>query len=62
MKRRDFLLLRTDRETGVAELSCERLYMRYVNSRLTGGWDDEDFDLVEARENAISFLVHGLAV
>ncbi len=55
MKRRDFLLLRTDRETGVAELSCERLYMRYVNSRLTGGQDDEDFDLVEDGEPPATF-------
>jgi len=55
MKRRDFLLLRTDRESGVAELCCERLYMRYVNSRLTGGQDDEEFDLVEDGEPPATF-------
>ncbi len=35
MNRRDLLLLRTDRETRVAELSCERLYMHYQHTRLT---------------------------
>ena len=35
MKRRDFLLLRTERATRVAELSCERLYMHYQHASLT---------------------------
>ncbi len=35
MNRRDLLLLRTDRDTRVAELSCERLYMHYQHTRLT---------------------------
>ncbi len=33
MNRRDFLLLRTDDPSG-AVLSCERLYMRYVDSQM----------------------------
>jgi hypothetical protein len=33
MNRRDFLSLRIDRE---AELSCEQLYMRYLDSTLDG--------------------------
>ena len=35
MNRRDLLLLRTDRDKRVAELSCERLYMQYQHTRLT---------------------------
>ena len=54
MNRRDLLLLRTDRDRRVAELSCERLYMHYQHTRLTTDrpaqppapdtgelWDDE---------------------
>ena len=37
MKRRDFLLLRTEGAIRVVELSCERLYMRYAESLATGG-------------------------
>ena len=33
MKRRDFLLLRTGQP---AELSCERLFMRYVDAQMDG--------------------------
>ncbi len=35
MNRRDLLLLRTDRDGRVAELSCERLYMQYQQTRFT---------------------------
>ncbi len=35
MNRRDLLLLRTSRDTCVAELSCERLYMQYQQTRFT---------------------------
>ena len=35
MKRRDFLLLRAGRDRA-AELSCERLYMRYVDAEADG--------------------------
>jgi hypothetical protein len=34
MNRRDFLLLRTD--GGAVTLSCERLYMRFLDSQLDG--------------------------
>ncbi len=34
MKRRDFLLFKTARGKRIAELSCERLFMRLVDSRL----------------------------
>ena len=33
MNRRDFLLFRTEGRTKTVELSCERLYMRYVDAR-----------------------------
>lgn len=33
MNRRDLLLLRTDRDGRVAELSCEQLYMQYQQTR-----------------------------
>ena len=42
MNRRDFLLLRT--EPRVAELSCERLYMRCLDTQLTGGQRDQSAD------------------
>ena len=35
MKRREFLLLRTDAATRVAELSCQRLYMHYQHASVT---------------------------
>ena len=36
MHRRDLLLFRTDREKRVYELACERLYMRYLDTRRPG--------------------------
>ena len=42
MNRRDFLLFRTDGRTKTVELSCERLYMRYVDARRTAEPDDDD--------------------
>jgi hypothetical protein len=36
MNRRDFLLLRRESRGRVAELSCERLYMRFLDLRLQG--------------------------
>jgi hypothetical protein len=35
LKRRDFLLLRTGRD-NIVELSCERLYMRFVDAEADG--------------------------
>src|SRR5437899_1712837 len=43
VNRRDFLLLRTVARSRVAELSCERLYMRQLDIRLTGRRSDVDF-------------------
>jgi hypothetical protein len=34
MNRRDFLLFKTDGRTKTVEVSCERLYMQYVDARL----------------------------
>jgi hypothetical protein len=42
MNRRDFLLFRTDGRTKTVELSCERLYMQYVDARRTSEPDDDD--------------------
>ena len=33
MNRRDFLLFKTEGRTKTVEVSCERLYMRYVDAR-----------------------------
>lgn len=47
MNRRDFLLLRTDRDR-VVEISCQQLYMRYLDTQVTGdrseGVDDTAAD------------------
>ena len=52
MQRRDFLLLRTEGTTRVLELSCERLYMRYLDAVATAGqpgaradsWDGDPWE------------------
>jgi hypothetical protein len=46
MDRRDFLLFRTEGRTKTVELSCERLFMRYVDTRNTPEPDgaDEEHD------------------
>jgi hypothetical protein len=36
MNRRDFLLLRREREARVVEISCQRLCMRYLDTLITG--------------------------
>ena len=41
MNRRDFLLLRMEPRGRVVELSCERLYMRYLDTQVTSGQRDE---------------------
>jgi hypothetical protein len=43
MNRRDFLLLRTVARSRFAELSCERLYMRQFDIRLTRRRPEVDF-------------------
>ena len=52
MNRRDFLLLRTEPQglqtlPRVVELSCERLYMRCLDTRVTGVQRDELTDSAE---------------
>ena len=42
MNRRDFLLFRTEGRTKTVELSCERLYMLYVDTRNTPGTEGVD--------------------
>ena len=49
MNRRDFLLLRTEPQglqalPRVVELSCERLYMRCLDTQVTGGQRDQSPD------------------
>ena len=41
MHRRDFLLFRSDPAGRIVELSCERLYMRYVDASLPGAASDD---------------------
>jgi hypothetical protein len=54
MNRRDFLLFRTESRRRIAELSCERLYMRLLDSRLRGG-DASDTALEGESERAPVF-------
>jgi hypothetical protein len=42
MNRRDFLLLRRVPSSRIVELSCQQLYMRYLDSRVTGDRRDVD--------------------
>lgn len=42
MNRRDFLLFRRECEARVVELSCQRLYMRCLDARMTGAEPTED--------------------
>jgi hypothetical protein len=41
MNRRDFLFFRTEQRTQIVELSCERLYMRYLDSQVTAAAREE---------------------
>lgn len=41
MKRRDFLFLRTNRGVRTVEVSCERLYTQWLDTRTTGGDHEE---------------------
>ena len=42
MNRREFLFLRTEPRGGVVELSCERLYMRCLDTQVTGEQPNEE--------------------
>lgn len=61
MKRRDFLRFRTERDTRTVEISCQRLYMDYLERRATGGppdtggQSDGNFDPAEEGEPPTAF-------
>jgi len=54
MNRRDFLFL-TSRRDSTAELSCEQLYMRYLDSTLDGT-TEQFFENIEQNLSSVSFL------
>jgi len=54
LNRREFLFFAKDR-TDTAELSCEQLYMRYLDSTLDGT-TPEFFNNIEQRLSAVSWL------
>ena len=47
MNRREFLLLKTEPRGRVVELSCERLYMRCLDTQVTGQPNEEPADSAE---------------
>ena len=55
MNRRDFLSFRIDRENHAAELSCEQLYMRYLDSTVDGT-TEEFFQKIEQTLSGVSVL------
>ena len=55
MNRRDFLFLRKAPERSAAELYCERLYMRYVDSTLDGT-TAQFFETIEQSLSAVTVL------
>ena len=44
MNRRDFLRLKTERGIRTVEISCQRLHMYCLETRVTSGRLDQDFD------------------
>ncbi|HYR44960.1 MAG TPA: hypothetical protein VER98_18160 [Terriglobia bacterium] len=54
MNRRDFLFFTKDRKSR-AELSCEQLYMRYLDSTLDGT-TSQFFQSIEQRLSAVTSL------
>jgi hypothetical protein len=42
MNRRDFLMFRTEGRSKIVELSCERLYMQYVDARRSAEPESDD--------------------
>lgn len=61
MKRRDFLLLKRERGIRTVELSCQQLYMHFLQRRATadqldaGSPSDENFDTAEEGEPPTAF-------
>ena len=53
MNRRDFLLFKTVGERRVAELSCERLYMRVVDTRRVSAASDQSGDRWDGEPPAV---------
>ena len=54
MNRRDFLFFRKDRRSA-AELSCEQLYMRYLDSTLDGT-TSQLFKTIEENLSSVTLL------
>ena len=55
MNRRDFLRLKTERGIRTVELSCQRLYMHSLESRVTSGQAVGDFDPLGEGEPPTAF-------
>ena len=55
MNRRNFLMLKTERGIRTVELSCQQLHMYCLETRVTSGQQDEDFDPVEDGEPPTAF-------
>ncbi len=55
MKRRDFLLLKTERGIRTVELSCQQLHMHCLERRATSNQPDEDCDPTEEGEPPTAF-------
>jgi len=55
MNRREFLFLRKGRDNQAAELSCEQLYMRYVDSTVDGT-TEQLFENIEQGLSAVKVL------
>ncbi len=55
MKRRNFLMLKTERGIRTLEISCQQLYMYYLERRVTSGQLDEDFHPAEDGEPPTAF-------
>ena len=55
MKRRDFLLLKTERGIRTVELSCQQLHMHCLERRATSNQPDEGCDPAEEGEPPTAF-------
>ena len=56
MKRRNFLLFKTEPEIRTVEFSCRQLHMHFLERRAAcGSASDEDFDAAEGGEPATVF-------
>ncbi|HIF08356.1 MAG TPA: hypothetical protein EYQ64_15885 [Gemmatimonadetes bacterium] len=55
MNRRDFLRLKTERGVRSVEISCQRLHMYCLESRVTSTQFDQPFDPIEDGEPPAAF-------